>query len=85
LNKTKTIKENPDLENEKRERDERLKRKKREHFEKEEKKRKEEEEQMKLDVMARDYERLNIEEKKVTNKELSAKYESYEEAEEDFM
>mgnify|MGYP003335741082 CR=1 FL=1 len=53
--------------------------------EKEEKKRKEEEEQMKLDVMARDYERLNIEEKKVTNKEMSAKYESYEEAEEDFM
>jgi len=85
LNKTKTIKENPDLENEKRERDERLKRKKREHFEKEEKKRKEEEEQLKLDVMARDYERLNIEEKKVTNKEMSAKYESYEEAEEDFM
>ncbi len=77
--------ENPDLENEKRERDERLKRKKREHFEKEEKKRKEEEEQLKLDVMARDYERLNIEEKKVTNKEMSAKYESYEEAEEDFM
>ena len=51
----------------------------------EEEKRKEEEEQLKLDVMARDYERLNIEEKKVTNKEMSAKYESYEEAEEDFM
>ena len=54
-------------------------------YEQQEKERREKEEEMKADLLARDYGRLDIDEKKVTKKELSQKYESYEEAEEDFM
>jgi hypothetical protein len=85
LNKTKKEVEKPDLEGEKLKRDLRIKKEKQKFYEQQEKERREKEEEMKADLLARDYGRLDIDEKKVTNKELSQKYESYEEAEEDFM
>ena len=85
MNKTKKEVLKPDLEGEKIKRDNRIKQEKKKFYEQQEKERKEEEERMKADLLARDYGRLDIDEKKVTNKEMSEKYESYEEAEEDFM
>jgi len=85
LNKTKKEVEKPDLEGEKLKRDLRIKKEKQKFYEQQEKERREKEEEIKADLLARDYGRLDIDEKKVTNKELSQKYESYEEAEEDFM
>ena len=85
LNKTKKEVLKPDLEGDKIKRDNRIKQEKKKFYEQQEKERKEEEERMKADLLARDYGRLDIDEKKVTNKEMSEKYESYEEAEEDFM
>ena len=42
-------------------------------------------ETMKEDLAKRDYKLLDVEEKKTTNKQMMEKYDSYEEAEDDFM
>ena len=84
LNKTKT-ESYPDLAMERAQYDQEIREEKKAIFREEEKKRLEEERARDADREARDYGRIMQEDNMVSNKEMSKKYASFEEAEDDFM
>ena len=84
LNKTK-VEAYPDLHAEREAFEESVRQAKKEAYRIEEAKRLEEERARKADIEARDYKHIMVDEKMKSNKEMAKKYESYEDAEDDFM